>query len=55
MDLYNKLLILLFPNISVVIIIIIIILAITVKLKIRIFIVVQQFREDCRVQSQNFR
>ena len=53
MDLYNKLLILLFPNISVVIIIII--LAITIKLKIRIFIVVQQFREDCRVQSQNFR
>ena len=46
MDLYNKLLILLFPNISVVIIIIII-LAITVKLKIGIFIVVQQFREDC--------
>ena len=45
MDLYNKLLILLFPNIPVVIIIII--LAITVKLKIRIFIVVQQFREDC--------
>ena len=41
----DRLLILLFPNVSVVIIIII--SAITVKMKIRIFIVLQQFREDC--------
>ena len=62
MDLYHSLLILLFPNVSVVIIIIIIIMiiiiiiiimiiiiiisAITVKMKI-IFTVLQQFRKDC--------
>ena len=46
MDLHNRSLLLLFPNVSVVIIIIIIILAITVKMKIRIFLVHQQFRED---------
>ena len=45
MNMHNRSLILLFPNVSVVIIIII--LAITVKMKIRIFIVLQQFREDC--------
>ena len=45
MDLHNRLLILLFPNVSIVIILII--SAITVKMKIRVFIVLQRFREDC--------
>ena len=44
MDLDNRPLILLFPNVSIVIIII---MTITVKMKIRIFIVLQEFRESC--------
>ena len=53
MDLHNRLLILLFPNVSIVIILII--SAITVKMKIRVFIVLQRFREDCWVYFQDFR
>ena len=45
MNLHNRLLRLLFPNVFVVKIIII--SAITLKIKIRIFIVLQRFREDC--------
>ena len=46
MDWHNRLLIMLFPNVSVMIIIISVI---TVKIKIKIFIVLQQFREDCGI------
>ena len=47
MDLHNRLLIVLFPKVSVVIIITI--WVITIKMKIRILIALHQFREDCRV------
>ena len=44
MNRHSRLLIILFPNVSVVIIISAVI---TVEIKIRIFSVLQQFREDC--------
>ena len=50
---HNRLLILIFPNVSVVIIIVIIIIiiiiisVITAEMKIRMFIVFQGFMEDC--------